>query len=139
MENVSRVIGSALYVSVGLISLSMAYKNLIARSYLPFHEKAAGWKWDEVDPGLQAVIIALMKLVGAGFLVAGLQLMGIAVLQLLHHDKAWGFFVPVYSLAFIAALAMANLELHRRTKAMTPWKASLWAFVIVALGVVLSR
>lgn len=50
----------------------MAQKSLRALEFLPFHEAAAGEPWNVIGDGLQAVIVALLRLSGLGFLIVGL-------------------------------------------------------------------
>ncbi len=83
-----------LYVLVGIISLTMAYKNLFSNRFIPFHEKAAGKPWDQVDNGLQAVVIALMRVSGLGFLVVTLLLTIFPIANYYLHNTFIKYAVP---------------------------------------------
>ncbi|MGO9482844.1 MAG: hypothetical protein ACLP05_13825 [Candidatus Kryptoniota bacterium] len=71
----AKIIPVFLYMIVGVVSLTMAYKNLFSNRLIAFQEKAAGKSWNEIEKGLQSVIIALMRVSGLGFLVVALMLM----------------------------------------------------------------
>jgi len=43
------VITIIIYGIVGVISLLMAFKNIFAKSYLPFQEEAASIVWIKID------------------------------------------------------------------------------------------
>ena len=132
------VIGTCLYACVAIISVFMASKALGARKLLPFQQVAAGKPWDEIDAGLQTVVISLLRLSGLGFLVVGAQMCMVAVAGIFQRDLVVSVVLPVLSLAFCAGLCLVNLRLHRQTGAKTPWKGSLYAAIAVAIGLVLS-
>ena len=132
------VIGTCLYACVAIISVFMASKALGARKLLPFQQVAAGKPWDEIDAGLQAVVMSLLRLSGLGFLVVGAQLGLVAITGIVHRAPFVTVALPVLSLAFCAGLCLVNLRLHRQTGVKTPWKGSLYAAIAVAAGLVLS-
>jgi hypothetical protein len=127
-----------LYVLVGIISLTMAYKNLFSNRFIPFHEKAAGKSWEQVDEGIQKVIIALMRVSGLGFLVVSLLMILFPIANYYLHNTFITYAVPLISLVYCFGLFLINYQLYSRTGAETPWKRSLYAVAVILLGFVIS-
>ena len=127
-----------LFFIVGVICLSMACTSMCSKKYLPFHEEGAGMKWEEHSPGLQATILTLFQLSGLGFLITGLMLVALPILNLFDRSLVIAVSVPVLALVFCAGLAYFNYQLHRKTKADTPWQSSIVAMVLIVIAFVLS-
>ncbi len=138
MGTVLRLVSLLLYVSVGTISLSMAYKNLSAQRFLPFHEKAAGRSWDDLDVGIRSIVIALMNVAGLGFLVVAFLLIAAPIVDWFSPSGFLRYGIPSISLVYCAGLGISNYRLHARTRAETPWKRSFSAAFLLFIGIVMS-
>ena len=62
MNKLIKILPILLYLIVGVISMVMAFKNIFSNKFLPFHEKAAGKAWDDIDNPLKLVILSLLGL-----------------------------------------------------------------------------
>lgn len=133
-----KLIPICLYMVVGLISLTMAYKSIFSTRFIPFHEKAAGKTWDQVDNGLQSVIIALMRVSGLGFLVVALLLIIFPLFNYYYKNSFIQYAVPMISLVYCFGLFLFNYQLHTKTNAETPWKRSLYAALVILIGFIIS-
>jgi hypothetical protein len=135
------LVSTGLYAVVGVTSLVMALKSFRASEFLPFHAAAAGQRWETVGDGLKAVVVALLRVSGLGFLIAGLQLIVVSVAINMRPDPVVAFVLPSLSLLFCVGLCAVNYQLFSRTGARTPWRGSLYAAVaiVVALGLSLGR
>jgi len=122
------------YLLVALVALSMARTGLTAQRMLPFHELAAGISWAEVGSGLRAVLLTLTRTVGLGFLVVALLLIGFPVAQFVHPGSATAYGPPALALIYCGGLAVVNHRLEATTGSPTPWKGSLYAAVLIAMG-----
>lgn len=138
MREIIAIVPGALYLLVGLVSLVMAYKNIFSKGLLPFQEKAAGISWDAIAPSFRAVVIALMRVSGLGFAVVGLLLITSSVLGYFAPHPLTRHTVPLISLFYCAGLFLVNYSLHRKTKAATPWKGSLYAALAILAGIAIS-
>jgi hypothetical protein len=138
MVPVLEIASIVLFFIVGIICLVMAYTAMFARRYLPFHEEGAGMKWEEHGPNLQATILTLVNLSGLGFLVVGLMLVVLPILNRFDRSLVLAVSVPILALVFCAGLAYFNYQLHRKTKADTPWQSTLIAMVLIVIAFVLS-
>jgi phosphoglycerol transferase MdoB-like AlkP superfamily enzyme len=116
----------------------MAYKSFFSASFLPFHEQAAGVSWDKVDKNLQAVILALMKISGLGFLIVALVLLGFPLVHVLYPDSPFQIIMPGISFVYCLGLFYINYQLSGKTKAKTPWKGALAAAIVVGIGMIVS-
>jgi hypothetical protein len=138
MVFVLQIVSIVLFFLVGVICLSMAYSTIFSKKYLPFHEQAAGMKWEEHGPGLQATILTLLRLSGLGFLVVGLMLVVLPILNYFEYSLILAISVPILALVFFGGLANFNFQLYKKTKADTPWQSSIAAMVIILIAFVLS-
>ena len=132
------LVPTALYLLVGVLSLRMAYKCLFSKKFIPFHEKAAAMPWDQIAPSLQAVIMALMRVSGFGFLVVAVLLLVFPAANRLLPNVLMEYLIPMTSSLFCSGLFWANYRLHQKTKAPTPWKGALVAFWMLVAGMIIS-
>ncbi|MGD0710444.1 MAG: hypothetical protein ABR968_04625 [Bacteroidales bacterium] len=138
MKEILKMIPVALYIIVGVISLLMAYKNLFAVKFLPFHQKASGRQWNEIEYPLKLVIISLIRLAGLGFLVIAILLLVFPVVNYFEPNTFYKYTIPVIALIYCSGLFIINYVLYSKTKAKTPWKGSLYAMFIIILGIIIS-
>jgi|WetSurMetagenome_2_1015567.scaffolds.fasta_scaffold15507_3 hypothetical protein len=138
MQTLSHVISSGIYLAVGSVSAVMAGKTLLAKKVLPFHEEAAGRPWVELEPGVQSVILALMRVSGLGFLVTALLLLLLPVSTYVNDSRDVTLVLPAVALVFCLGLFFVNLQLRAKTGAQTPWKGALYAAVLLVVGMGLS-
>ena len=138
MKEILKIAPIALYMIVGVISMVMAFKSLLADKYLTFHEKAAGKTWNEIEGPLKHVILSLLKLGGLGFLIISILLIVCPVVNYFIPCIFDKYAVPSIALVYCAGLFVNNFLLYRSTKADTPWKGSLYAVFIIAAGIVIS-
>jgi hypothetical protein len=128
----------AIYMIIGLVSAIMAGKGLLSRRFLPFHEQAAGKSWDDVEPRLQLLILAFMRLTGLGFLVVALLLLIFPPLTFFYPNPPLQLGPPLLALLYCAGLFIVNFRLNQATQAATPWKGSLLSMILLLAGTVLS-
>jgi hypothetical protein len=134
----AKIIPVFLYMIVGIISLTMAYKNIFSTKFIPFQEQAAGKSWNDIEKGIQFVIIALMKVSGLGFLVVALLLMIFPFVSYFYNNPFVQYAIPAISLLYCFGLFLFNYHLYVQTKVKTPWKRSLYAATIIGLSIILS-
>jgi hypothetical protein len=127
-----------LYLFVGIVSLTMAYRNLFSERLLAFHEKASGVEWHQLSAGLQEVVIALMRVSGLGFLIVGVMLIVFPLANYFLHSAFLRYAVPMIAMIYCCGLFLYNYRLHVRTSAETPWKKSLYAVLALIAGLLFS-
>lgn len=127
-----------IYFLVGVVSLVMAIKILFSRKFLPFHEKAYGKPWDDVEKNLQYVIIALMRLSSLGFIIVAFLMISFPIYNHFMPNMILKYAIPLIALFFCAGLFIINFILHKKTNTATPWKNSLYAMIFLILSIILS-
>ena len=135
---ITQFISACLYIFVGIISLTMAWKSIFSNKFIPFHEKAAGKSFDQIDSGVQSVILALMRISGLGFLVIALLLIFFPVVNYFYHNPFLPYAVPIIAIVYCLGLALFNYQLYIRTNTDTPWKRSLYSVAILLTGFIFS-
>ena len=138
MRAMLQVIPICLYALVGIIALIMAGKSLLSPRFLRFHQAASGKQWEDVDHGLQWVLLALLRVSGLGFLVVGLLLTTFPIVVYFQPHPFVKHAVPVVSFLYCLGLWLVNFRLYSKTKAETPWRGSLVAATAILVGIVMS-
>jgi len=138
MDRIIDIIPILLYMIIGVISMVMAFKNLFSTRYLPFHEKAANKQWDEIDTSLKLVILSLLRLSGLGFLIISILLLAFPIINYFVPNILYKYSIPIIALIYCTGLFIINFLLYRRTKEDTPWKGSLYAAMILIVGIIIS-
>jgi hypothetical protein len=133
-----KVIPVILYMTVGIISLNMAYKNILSNKLIPFQEQAAGKLLNDMEKGIQFVILALMKVSGLGFLVVALLLIIFPIANYFINNSFVKYAIPAISILYCFGLFLINYRLFVQSKVETPWKRSLYAAIIVGVGLFLT-
>jgi hypothetical protein len=64
-------IGSIINYISALPLLTFGITYLFKDSFMPYHSEAVSLKWEEVDKNIQYLILALMRAVSGGMLLAG--------------------------------------------------------------------
>lgn len=123
---------------VGVISMIMAFKNLFSNKFLPFLEKAANKRWDEIDNPLKLVILSLLRLAGLGFLIIAILLLAFPIVSYFIPNNFYNYSIPIVALIYCTGLFVTNYLLYKKTKADTPWKGSLYAMLAIITGIIIS-
>jgi hypothetical protein len=121
-----KILPLVLYFSVGLICLVMAFTCLFSSRFLPFHEKAAGKRWDELEHPLKLVILSFLRLAGMGFLIVSILLIVCPIVNYFALSIFFKYSIPVIALIYCTGLFINNYHLYKNTNADTPWKGSLY-------------
>lgn len=138
MNTLLKAIPILIYMSVGVISMVMAVKNLFSTKFLTFHEMTANKPWDEIDNPLKLVILSLLRLAGLGFLIIAILLLTTPIMNYFIPNKFYKYSIPFIALIYCTGLFVNNYLLYRKTNAETPWKGSLYAMVAIIAGIIIS-
>jgi hypothetical protein len=133
-----RIIPVFLYMIVGVVSLTMAYKNIFSNTLIPFQEQITGKSLNDMGKGIQFVMLALMKVSGLGFLVVAMLLIIFPVVNYFVNNSFTEYAIPAISLLYCFGLFLFNYRLYVQTKVETPWRRSLYAAAIVGVGLIIS-
>ncbi|HEY3410470.1 MAG TPA: hypothetical protein VGK53_20055 [Propionicimonas sp.] len=133
---VLKAVSIVLFALVGYVAATMAWKGLTAKGLLPFHQAATGRGADTLTPSEQSVAVALTRSLGLGFAVVTLSLLAAVAGEAA--GQFWTMVAgAVVALAFCSGLAVINRLLARSSGVGTPWKQSLFAVAVIAIGLAL--
>ena len=77
----------AAVLSVALAGILFGVRYMRRDAFLPYHAAVAGKSWAELDPGVQAVILGMLKIIGGGFVTLGVTLLWLCFS--LHEGVRW--------------------------------------------------
>ncbi len=124
------------YLVIGFVDLVLAYIYLSADRFLAYHAQAMGRPWEDVGPGTQAIVLALMKVAGGGWITLGFFTIAIAAQAWIRGGSLARWALPMGTLLFYVPTLGATWTVYSETGAQAPWVPSLVAIVsaLVAMG-----
>ena len=84
-----RKISIVLIVLAGIFCVIGGFKYLIASEFTTYHAAVVGKTWSQIDPGIQAIIFGMLKIIGSGFMATGLSLLFL-IIPILKNER-WAF------------------------------------------------
>ena len=129
-------LAAVLLVAFGGILFGVRYMR--REEYLPYHAAVAGKPWNELDPGVQVVILGMLKIIGSGFVTLGVTLLWLCFA--LHEGVRWApwAILTVSAVALGPMLYVATKLRAFRPEAQTPVRPTAVMMVLIAVGVGLS-
>ncbi|HSR31012.1 MAG TPA: hypothetical protein VLY63_10640 [Anaerolineae bacterium] len=111
---------------------------LIRPRFMPYHSEAVQSSWTDLDQNMRILILALMRVSGAGLLATG-----IAVLVLLaipfRAGEAWSFYaIPLIGLCMSAGSLYATILVKTRTPGSPPVGLASLSLVLILIGFIFS-
>jgi len=127
---------AVLLVAFGGILFGVRYMR--REEYLPYHADVAGKSWNELDPGVQAIILGMLKIIGAGFATLGVTLLWLCFA--LHEGARWApwAILTISAVALGPMLYVATKLRAFRPEAQTPVRPTVAMMVLIVVGVGLS-
>jgi hypothetical protein len=138
LKETLKIIPVVLYFLVGMVCSVMAFKCLGSKGFLPFHEKAIGRRWNEIEHSLKPVFLSLLRLAGLGFLIISILLVVFPAVNFGVSSAFDRYAIPGLALVYCAGLFFINHRLHEKTGVDTPWKGSLYALFVLIAGIIIS-
>lgn len=87
-----------------LIAILFGIRYFMAKAFMPYHATVAGKSWSELGPGLQTIILGMLRIIGGGFMTYGVALR--------RHAPSAG--TPVLPASIVLGLALAGAGLSFR-------------------------
>ena len=72
---------------VALAGIVFGVRYMRREAFLPYHAAVAGKSWAGLDPGVQVVILGMLKIIGGGFATLGVTLLWLCLA--LHEGARW--------------------------------------------------
>jgi hypothetical protein len=118
----------------GLIAILFGIKYSLAREFMPYHATVAGRSWDQLEPGVQAIILGMYRIMGGGFITYGAALLWL--LKPMDDLERWA---PLAALtitvtALVPVLFVTLWLRHVQPAARTPFMPAAVVFILAVTG-----
>jgi len=134
----TEIAATVCYVLSLLMAIAFGVTYLTRSKFMPYHSDALQLSWNEVDPNLQTLLLALMRATGGGWLAVSLS---VALLLWIpfRDGEDWALYaIPAIGLAAALPSLYATLYVRSRTAASPPVNLTAAAIVLLVLGFILS-
>jgi hypothetical protein len=126
-------LAAVLLVALGGILFGVRYMR--REAYLPYHAAVAGKSWNELDPGVQVIILGMLKIIGGGFATLGVTLLWLCFA--LYEGARWAPWA-ILTISAVELGPMLYVAIRLRTfrpDAQTPVRPTLAMMVLIVAGV----
>lgn len=133
-----RKLGLALLIAAAVISFGSGLRLLLTPEFFPYHAAVAGKSWSQLDPGIQSLVLGLLKVMGGGFAACGLAL-GWLLLPIGRREQWAGWAaLTIAAAVWLPTLYVAVALRSFAPQAETPVLQVAGILVFVAVGVTLA-
>ncbi|MEG1042876.1 MAG: hypothetical protein RSE94_23465 [Pseudomonas sp.] len=118
-------------------TFAMIYVN--RARFMPYHSQAVARPWSELDPRVQLLMLAFMRIVGWAWLAAtcaGLMFLYLVFFEFPGLLQLLGF--QGFCLLMIAPVIVVSGHVQRQTGAKTPWLAGVLVALLTVAGFVVA-
>jgi hypothetical protein len=123
---------------VAILGYIFAFMYLFRQEFMPYHAIAVNESWAQVDPKMQVLILALMRVSGGGWLCVSIA-MTILLFKYYKTEQLWLmtalFFI---GLAIVIPTLLATLIVKNNSGANPPWIAAAAAILVLLVGWILA-
>ena len=126
------------YSCVALVLIIFGLIYLIKNQFMPYHSRAIGLPWSDLEENMQVLIIALMRAAGGGFLATGLAMLILLIIPWRAGDTWSLYAIPAISLCISLGTLYATLLVKTRTPGTPPVILSFIALVLTIIGFIFS-
>ncbi len=133
-----RKIVIAVLALAAILSLGAGQRYLLASEFMPYHAVVSGKSWAQLEPGLQSIILGMLKIVGGGFLAFGVALLWL--LFPIYRCEAWSRWAAlcVALAVWVPGLYVTIVLRSANPTAQTPVVPTAIILCLVLLGFTLS-
>jgi hypothetical protein len=135
--NVLSIISLTCFIIVMLIGLLFAGMYLFRKKFMPYHVDAVGKSWNELDREIRVLIIALMRVVGGGWLASSMAMGIFLYLLFLKGIELSAMALCLTGLAVTIPTLIATLIVRTRSNGHPPAGAAILAIVLLLAGTAL--
>ena len=131
---IAPVITFVCYGLTALIALGFGLIYLTRSQFMPYHRDALQRDWHELDPQIQTLILALMRVAGGGWLAAGIATTWLLWIPL-PAGAPWAVnAIPAIGLPIALASLYATRLVRSRTPGNPPMGLAIGAIGLLLLG-----
>ena len=114
-----------IYVIAGAVDIGLGATYFSSEQFMSYHAEAVGAPWRELNPGVQMLILALMRLAGGGWFALGFTTIMMALAALRTRSVLLRWTLPAGTLMAWSESFTATWGVYQATGAATPWAPSL--------------
>lgn len=102
----------------------------IRDSYMPYHAVATTYAWNELEPGIQTLFLAMLNGLGSLMLMTALILILLLLIPFRQNER-WTFWaIPLIGIGAMLTTIRAAVLVDLNTPANPPWP---WLMLIIGL------
>jgi hypothetical protein len=114
------------------VSLLFGVRYLFTQSFMPYHAVVSGKAWAELERGMQAAILGMLRVAAGGFLAYGLALLWLALP--LNRGELWAAWAALtITLGLCLPVLYVTLGLRRFAPAAKPPVAAPLVVMVLVL------
>ena len=135
--NALNIISVICFLMVMIIGVVFASMYLFRKKFMPYHEVAVGKSWQKLDHEIQTLILALMRVVGGGWLAASAAI-AVFIYFLILKGESWSALaIFLTGFAVTVPTLIATILVKTRTSAKPPVMAALLALLLLVTGLLM--
>lgn len=127
------------YLVVAISAMVMGLLYTTSPTIMPYHQQAIGMRWDDIDPNLSLLLLALLRGAGIAGWITGLSI-GVLLFIPFRRGEMWSRWA-ITLLGFVSLLPALyyTVRLKLSTGASTPWIPSIFLLLLLIFGFFLSK
>jgi hypothetical protein len=120
------------------IVLTFGFMYLLRSQFMPYHAVAVSRSWEQVDPAMQVLLVALMNVVAGGWIGSGVAIMAMLVFPFRSGQRWADFAIPVVGLIVSVNSLVVTLTVTAKSPATPPWIMAATGIGLLGIGFVLT-
>jgi hypothetical protein len=133
-----RKIGFAIYLLIAIIFIFWGFLYIFSHEMMPYHKQVIGKNWEEIEPGVQVIILKLMKSVGAAFLTVGSIILMLLFIPFRRGENWANWTIFLGGLVFSGLGFFITFKAYIAANALTPWVLFLLVMALFLTGFLFS-
>jgi hypothetical protein len=114
-----------IYLIAGTVDIGLGTSYFSSKKFMSYHAEAVGASWQDLDVGVQTLILALMKLAGGGWFALGFFTIVLALAAMKTRSVVAKWTLPAGTVISHSASFAPTWGVYQATGAATPWGPSL--------------
>ncbi|MBN2175086.1 MAG: hypothetical protein JW731_13210 [Bacteroidales bacterium] len=125
------------FALVGILGYGFAMVYLFRPEYMPYHAIAVDIPWEELTPGIQVLILALMRVAGGGWLATSVSITFFLVARKKYKSPFFSYALVLVGISALVPTLIATLFVKFNSPANPPWIAAVLGIAILIVGLIL--
>lgn len=139
MKKTLRIISFCCFALVGFMGFVFAFFYLTRMEFMPYHADAVGLQWQDVNPHIQVLIIALMRVSGGGWLATSIGITFLLIGRIKYKMPYLSLVLVLIGLAAMIPTLIATLYVKHHSSANPPWLAATGGIVLLVIAYILEQ